>query len=1086
MANIIAVSDNGDTVRAQSLPDGNFVMNCQPESWTFFVTRQGFLPTSGRRVILSRNAIVRQDFTITRNPLVFSGTVRNSAGQPVIGATVRVLSEDGMTEIAALLSTPSTGRFSFPLLTGTYQISATKTGLVSHSSKLQFSASQDRNIVLESGAALLQGTLFGESYIAQNGTIERLTAAVVNARVLVINERGDTIATALTDRVYGTYSISVRGGNNEKYRLRFSAEGFNDGEVQTNSVIAAGNTYSQDFTLTARATISGRVFDENGANGLSGISVSLIDRNSNSRTYRQAIATSRSDAGGNFTFFRVPNGEFSISANGNGRAMSGNARLFASGSNDVIESSVINAVNGRFRSGDNDIASINISTVEANAEIIWTVRTNANSLDNDPATSVILFSPFVQKLDNGHLRGAVADPSVNYWVRATSNNDTNIIDLAEKLTRFPNSDSEILRETILMPFRYLPSTATYTSRTTLRVSRWQAVEIDSAFVYYRHRGETEFLERRRVSAQINDEELSFVVVPENPGGVIEFYFDIFTNNRERYSNRTNLFTRRVLANQNIITRWEVLPVIDNITLALNGRIELSVKAYYGADFRPIQLQANQFEWSVSDNLGISRGDNASAIITGRRAGNDGWITIRMGAGLEKANDNIPSEIRLPIRVTNSEIAQIQAIMLSELERPEFLNNSERAIFGVEARDRNGTLVSARPQWIVNPANAELEPGHINRTNGIFVPNPEFIGRAYIVAQVNSRVRSEFIFNGERGLLIAHTVNSAGGTVSNFTSNNQKSAELSFARGATENPIVISLDRPNIRNFVERDVTEQGVIVISDIYEIRRRIGEDFAASVAADARSVSDTSDESTRSASNTPPPVSLRLFVPQIYHNYLRNGQRDENKLGIAIWDEANLRWEYAGRKEDVSDTTPSLTPILARYNPEDKSLSIPIGGYINELNTVRFAIIGKGLKADADISISPNPFSPFVSPMSDFLHISGMSGDVMGTCIRITTRSNNTKFKPSAQVSIFTADGTLVYRATLNGLDAGQSYYLFWDGRKQLSPTAFSGVDILPNTAIFVRGDEMLRNGRYFVNITIDDGKEKKRHTREIILFK
>jgi len=45
---------------------------------------------------------------------------------------------------------------------------------------------------------------------------------------------------------------------------------------------------------------------------------------------------------------------------------------------------------------------------------------------------------------------------------------------------------------------------------------------------------------------------------------------------------------------------------------------------------------------------------------------------------------------------------------------------------------------------------------------------------------------------------------------------------------------------------------------------------------------------------------------------------------------------------------------------------------------------------------------------------------------------------------------------------------------------------VDILPNTAIFVRGDEMLRNGRYFVNITIDDGKEKKRHTREIILFK
>ena len=1051
LANIIAVSDNGDTVRTQSLPDGNFIMNCKPEAWTLFVSRQGFLTTPGRRVILGRGTIAPQDtIIIRRNPLVFSGTIRNSEGQPVTGATIRVLSADGNTEVAALLSTPSTGRFSFPLLQGTYIISATKAGLVSKDTTIQFSASQDRVITLESGAAMLQGTLYGTSWIEIDGTLREMSAAITSARVDVIRKmqggRDSVIATSLTDRVYGTYSISVPA-NSEKYLLRFSADGFNSREVLTNSEVRAGHTYSQNDTIRAFATISGRVLDENGK-AVSGVSVSLININSG-----QAAATSRSTPDGSFTFFRVPDGDYSISANGNGRALDF-VQQRESGTGVEITDPLITAKGGKFtNTGESkDIALVNVITKEARGIINFKARTNsADNWESDTSISIVVFSPFVQKIDENKLENI--DPSIPYFVRAVSSNSRlNLIDLAEKRIEFAHG-TEVLEQTILMPFRYMPSSTIDTEKTTLEVSTWvSGITIDSARVHYRHRGETEFIIAQTLKQPSTATgKIAFEITPKNAGSVIEYYFEIFTDSGI-YSNHTNPYNKLVRANPRLITHWELLPTTQNVALALNGRMEFFVKAYYGANFEEMTINANDFTWTLTGNASTDRNQHGtSKIITGNKAGE---ATLVVSTSIQRA-PGVPAEIKVPIRITDSEIGSIKIVMLSEPERPEFLTNTENAIFGIEARDKKGELVSERPRrWIVNPSSA----GSINVESGIFTPKSDFIGRVNIVAEVNSRVRDEFVFNGEKGLLIAYTANSAGGKVSDGT------AELSVAKEATANPIIVSLDRPVIRNFVERNVEGEGVFIISDIYEVRRRLGEDF-------------TGD------------VELKLFVPKIYHSNLRGGQNDANKLGIAIWDRDSLQWLYLeddGRAfpHDFSQTDLKLKRPV--YDHNDKSLTISVGEYINELNNVRVAIIARGLKTDAEVSISPNPFSPFVSPMNDYLHITGMRGDVKGTCIKITPKSNNTKFKPSAQIAIFTADGTPVYRATLNGLDAGQSYYLFWDGRKQLSQTAFNSVDILPNTAIFVRGDEMLRNGRYFVNITIDDGKEKKRYTREIILFK
>jgi hypothetical protein len=509
---------------------------------------------------------------------------------------------------------------------------------------------------------------------------------------------------------------------------------------------------------------------------------------------------------------------------------------------------------------------------------------------------------------------------------------------------------------------------------------------------------------------------------------------------------------------------ELLPVTNNLTLALKSRTELYVKAYYGANFEPVKLNANQFEWATTSDkiLGISKdSENASALINGKTAGQCTLsVWIKPNSGLKTA-EGVSDTVKLPIKITDSEISTIKIISLSESEHPDYITNKEPMTFAIEAKDKKGNIVSATPRWIINPPVAEtpVAEKEINKQNGLFTPNDAFIGRAYISAQINSKIRDDFSINDRKGLLVAYTATADEKKVGN------KSAELAFDSQAAATAITVSIDNPVINNSGERDVEEKNAFIISDIFEIKRQVGEDFA-----------------------NPDGVNVKLFVPEIYHGDLSNGVRDGEKLGIAVWDKKNLRWEYYDRKVLAGQEDSSKMKVrAAKYDSNEKSLALSIGEYINEYNSIRIGIVGKDVAAGAVVQVSPNPFSPFVSPLNDYVNIiSDMSNDVKGTCIKITSKSNATKFKTSAQVGIYTAEGTMVYHATLNGLDAGQSYYLFWDGRTQISSTALSKIGISPNKALFVPGNEMCRNGRYFVNVTLDDGKEKMRYTKEIILFK
>ncbi|MCL1945658.1 MAG: carboxypeptidase-like regulatory domain-containing protein [Chitinivibrionia bacterium] len=1056
LANIIAVSDNGDTVKTQSLPDGNYVLNCSFGDWTITVGRQDFINKS-QRVQLPNETNKMANFQIKRNPHTFSGIVTNEDGNPVTGATVRILSGDGNTEIASLLSTPSDGRFSFSLAAGVYKITATKTGLAPVERTVTVSSSQNMQITLPSGAAMLKGTLYGVSWLANStGELVKNSAAVINAKLEVIdttNKKDSIIITTTTDKVYGTYAVSVpsKSGAGFNYKLKFTAEGFdalNNAFTNATNGIEKGNTYSQNFDINAFATIEGKVIPVH-----SDVSVSLI------RTSDQVqVAVAKTGSDGKFTFFRIPAGNYKIFANGNGRTKDFVEQTLQAEKTTSDETTV---EGGKFRAGNpkHDVSFINIHTKEANATIIWTAKTSPEQTAHDPSIIITVYSPLVQTLDNENNKLENAALGVRYLARATSSDSTIIACVQRALT--VNNEEET--DVILMPFKYKKSEKNDTTIAKLELSKWAGVAVAKAQAFYRRKGETKY-DSTTTNVNPSDVTVSFDAdLGSKAGSDIEYYFRIETADGTIYGNEKYPYTKFVAADPKIISHWEVLPMgnSDSITLALDGRMDVYVEAYFGSNYEKIKDISGRFSFGTNNSkiLNVSPA-NASAIITGKSAG-EAELTVSLNGTTETK--------KTIVKVTNSKIDKIEAVLRSRPENSSFIKNTESVIFGVEARDKSGELVSATPSWLIKPS---ILAKNFDVRSGLFKPDSTFVGRAYIVAQINSKVRHEFSLGGEKGVLIAHPVMQNADTTKavNYSANDKKTAELKFKHD--ENPIIVTLDNPELKNFilhnVEKDADTSGgnVFIISDVFEIKRHSDENLNAEV---------------------------KLYVPEIYHNDLKNGQSDESKLDIAVWDEDSLTWRYplpknSAKTSPARDDSQRFIDENATYKSEEKSLSLNIEKFLNKLNgNIRLGIIGRGLETDVMVEVSPNPFSPFVSPMNDYsFKIRNMNSEVKGTCIKITPKASGTKYKPSAKVSIYSAEGTMVYHTELNGLNPGETYYLFWDGRKQLSRAGANKIEVEPNSAIFTRGDEMCRNGRYFVNVTIDDVKEKKRYTKEIILFK
>ena len=197
IAKITGVSTLGDTLKTETDPSGNFVLNCGKGDWDIFATKSGHISPVPTRVTVDygESKSAGSNILLKRNSFILSGLVANSGGTPLVAARVLLKDEFG-TVVGELPSTSSTGQYSFSVNPGTYTLSVTKTGFTSWSETFVFASSTVKNISLASGAAQIKGSIYGRNWSFDG---KQTIAAIRNLTIRAFNTLGKEVASALTD-----------------------------------------------------------------------------------------------------------------------------------------------------------------------------------------------------------------------------------------------------------------------------------------------------------------------------------------------------------------------------------------------------------------------------------------------------------------------------------------------------------------------------------------------------------------------------------------------------------------------------------------------------------------------------------------------------------------------------------------------------------------------------------------------------------------------------------------------------------------------------------------------------------------------
>ncbi len=1063
IATVKAISTVGDTVITESDPSGNFVINCGKGDWDIIASKDGYSSPLPVRVSIDygESKEVSSAIVLTSNSYTLSGTVINEAGDPVVAAKVTLKNEEGTT-VGEVPSTNSNGQYSFSINSGTYSVGVTKTGFTSFSEDIQIIASTEKNITLSAGAAQITGSVYGRIWNFE-GTAD--VAAIRDVSISAYDEDGNEVATTKSD-VWGTYTLGVPG-NFSRYWLHYSAQGY-EADSSLTDQISSGVTYSPDAdTLNGYASMWGKVRSSGTDTPAGDVQVTLYDTTTG--TVTQSL---QSDFAGEIAFYSIPEATYRILAAGDGLYTDSLVLELFSGSS--VETDLITVRDGRIYSDENLVKQFDIAVEEGSASVTWSASfADINTpIPNENAT-INVITPLVARVSLGDTLENVGLGDYQIEVNAE---EARILDCSKRVVTVSENDVTF-SDNVAMPFYHTVSdTISMTGETVdLAVSidsdQLNGYSVSSAKIWYRDISVSDFSSDTIETS--TSSQISFTVTPEKTGSYIEYYFEIVLDNGDVYGYSKELNRSYVNPDKSLITRLELVPVVDTngYTLPLNGNLRLELRGYYGDNFLPLDMfKGSDVVWSTTGGASVSAGSDSSyATISGQSS--DAAASVTSTLSLEKSGftlgEGVDSIITRKVVVTDGELQSIAVSRVSTHPNSGYISNGEVALFSASALDNKENSVSVTPLWQVYPDSA----GTIS-VSGEFTPNKNFAGRVQIVASVNDTIRHEYYDDLEKpGMLVGCAVYESFDTT---VVNDGFELTLIFPDSSVDGtPINVTVEHPKYDNNGYKTVPMDGISVVSRIFSISRMSATKFR----SDSVTIDGASEKVSRASL-----IEAKIRVPEQYYRFIDNSG---SHFTVAVWNEDSLGWSH---KWKTSTETRATDIEFATYNSEDSSFSISIGDSLNDVSNLQLAVL---LNEDGDIqgdlTISPNPFSPYVSPMNDFVFLPGMNADVKGTCIKITPMNSTTAKNPEVTVNIYTANRTLVWNAQLPNAIPGKNYYLFWDGRTRRGTANGNDIiNVIEDTPIQPAGNEMCRNGRYFAVVTFDDGKKVERFTREIILFK
>jgi hypothetical protein len=1014
LANVTAISEWGDTARALTNGSGHFSLNCSDADWTVYIDMAGYRSSSPVKVPLKPGDNYKlPDVKLERSPIVLSGSVKNGGGVPVIGARVRVFREG--TLINELPSTPQTGNFSFSLAAGVYTLTAEKAGFATYSAEIAVSGSRTQNITLRAGAALINGMVIGSSWSNEiNGYIN---APVPSARVKFWEEgSADTVAVT-SDAVFGNFSVGLEGG--KSFKFASSAAGFTAKGVREISPLSS-ETQNITDTLYALAMISGLTKNEAGSI-LSGVDVVVFDTENN-----RVAAAGRSSGDGSFEVRNIYDGKFTLNAGLAGYYSEGGAVDFEviDGKPQGLGGAVLPAFEFVLKGGETDIT--------------WNIKSGDGSAYNGKGY-VKIASPYMRAIP---FDGTLEKAGEGDYIIEAQADDTTLLNLSYH--KFTNEGGAARSVEFSLPFTH-KGKDTLKVGDTLKIIGGNISSIKSAALFYRSEGSAEF---RSEEGRRSGDSYSFNFPYARDGSVLYYYFNVYTSDGSIYGSQKQIYRSYVKPEPSIISRFEIIPGVsggDTLLLPSSYGAQFSFRAFYSSSFIPIEDMssfASSISWSLEGEGAADCKLEGGGLNVTVRTGSKESAGVTLTASLNLPADGVFSlasdlagSYRVPFKVSGGALESITVLRIDP-KAPDAITNTEEAAFRAVGINKKKKTVTVSPQWTILPA----EAGRIN-SDGKFTPRTKYVGNVRVFAAAGG-------MNGEFNPVNKDSKVTIPGFVVSYMLKNSSSADtISNFKGLKIACPAGSIDAGEVEQFE---------VSTSDMKnKIKKNSGKFIVAdSVAFDIVPRGGNARLNFRGSKGDS--ITVVLDIP----SDLREEARKNKNFYVAWWNPGKLEWQTVNKYEDA---------INSVISPDGATVSAAVSHFSE------YAVVMRPQGFDASLTVSPNPFSPFIRPVREH----GPEAPA-GTRIRVGITAPG-RYVASVKVHVYNAVGHRVWAVEKLNPQVGENY-IWWDGRTSKREEVWT-----ENFNEKNKNSAMARNGRYFVTVIVKntDG-EIKRLMKPVVLMK
>ncbi|MFP4679429.1 MAG: carboxypeptidase regulatory-like domain-containing protein [Chitinispirillaceae bacterium] len=694
LAQVVAVSERGDTVVNNTDALGNFTLNCYAGDWIYHVKKTGYKPSLSSSITVGAGEDFNcQTTVIPKNPYSLSGTVRNPEGKPIIGVRVQILQEGVL--IDELPSTSQDGTFTFSIPSGTYEITAEKAGFAAYSSGLTVTGSQSKNITLNPGAALVNGTVAGGTWVKN----ELVTASIPSAKVLFVDSDSpaDSFA-AVSDAVFGKFSKSLPG--NRTFLVYTSAKGYVSSDIPDTLKTVAKNTHDFRDTLRSRAMIEGTAVMKGGS-ALGNVNVIVYDT-----VTEKIVSSGKSSSDGYYEIRGIPDGSFVILA----------------GKDGMVLDSIWPGEELEISDGKPEPYLFDLHMLPGTRTVKW-------DMDNSVSGSVKIKSPVVKTVSfSDSLTGAGTGV---YLIEADADADS-IVDLSYR--RFSVEDTESVHtESITMGVVHLSPDTLYPLAGKVNLILRSDSELDSAVLYYRSEGSQNYK-----SCTLNESgtEYEFEFSPDRDGCNLSYYFnayvgtDVFGYEKESYHTYVKPDTSRFLSKHVVKPSSSETPLV----FPASYDATFSFRGYYSTSFIPHdELNPDGITWEIINSSGCelsAQGLDATVTTTPQKVTSEPVLLVAtVDTSRIRLEKGVPLSDTVQFFVSGSALESI-AVYRTDLMAPNPITNSgnDAAEFRAEGKDADGKVVDISPEWSIQPQKA----GTIDR-NGKFFPSHSFVGHVRVFA-----------------------------------------------------------------------------------------------------------------------------------------------------------------------------------------------------------------------------------------------------------------------------------------------------------------------------------------------------------------